>query len=89
MKAANFTLASACALGMFGASALAQTDPCSWSRDIKLTHGKIHTMDSRNSVISEVVIRDGHFAAVGENSSKVTGPCTKVIDLHGRLSCPA
>ena len=89
MRAANSAWAAACALAIVGAiPAFAATNPCSWSRDLKLIHGKIHTMDSRNSVISEVVIRDGRFAAVGEASHRVTGPCTTVIDLHGRTVVP-
>ena len=89
MNASNLIGVTACALAVMAATpAFADTDPCSWSRDLKLIHGKIHTMDSRDTVISEVVIRDGHFAAVGESSGKVTGPCTKVIDLHGRTVVP-
>ena len=89
MKAANSVWTAACVLAIVGSiPTLADTSPCSWSRDLKLIHGRIHTMDSRNSVISEVVIRDGHFAAVGEASNRVTGPCTTVIDLHGRTVVP-
>ena len=89
MRAANSTCTAVCVLAIVGAfPALGDTNPCSWSRDLKLIHGKIHTMDGRDSVISEVVIRDGHFAAVGEVSNRVTGPCTRVIDLHGRTVVP-
>jgi len=89
MRAANSAWAAACALAIVGAiPAFAATNPCSWSRDLKLIHGKIHTMDSRNSVISEVVIRDGRFVAVGEAANQVTGPCTTVIELHGGTVVP-
>jgi hypothetical protein len=40
-------------------SAQASTDGC---RDLRLTNGRIHTMDSRDSVASSAVIRDGRFA---------------------------
>lgn len=52
--------------------------------DLRLTNGKIHTMDARNSVVTSVAIRDGRFA---EASAKLD-PCAKTIDLHGRTVVP-
>ena len=53
-------------------------------RDLKLTNGKIHTMDARDSVVSSVTIQDGRFAAAAARLS----PCARTIDLHGRTAVP-
>ena len=66
----------------------AAVDSCSWSRDIKLTNGKIITMDSKNSIVSEVTIQDGKFTAVGKTANQKLSPCTKTIDLKGRTVVP-
>src|SRR5690348_6090984 len=63
--------------------ALAANDPCADSRNLKLTNGKIVTMDRNNSVVSSVTIQNGVF----DNASK-PAPCTKTIDLHGRTVIP-
>jgi hypothetical protein len=39
-------------------------DACSWSRDLRLINGKIHTLASQNRVVSEVTIEEGRFAYV-------------------------
>jgi predicted amidohydrolase YtcJ len=52
--------------------------------DLTLVNGKIHTMDSRNSIVSSVAIRNGKFVAVGE-----TVPASaRAIDLNGRTVIP-
>lgn len=66
----------------------AATDLCSWSHDIKLTNGKIITMDSKNSIVNEVTIQDGKFSAVGKVANQKLNPCTKVVDLKGRTVVP-
>ena len=66
----------------------ATIDPCSWSRDLRLTNGRIHTMDRRNQVVTEVVIQGGRFAAVGPNRNLRLNPCTRTIDLGGRTVVP-
>ena len=66
----------------------AAADPCSWSRDLRLTNGRIHTMDRRNQVVTEVVIQAGRFAAVGPNRNLRLNPCTRTIDLGGRTVVP-
>ena len=69
----------------------AQTAPdarCAGSRDLHLTNGKIMTLDAQNSVVSEVIIQDGRFAAVGRNGDTRTGPCTRTINLRGRTVTP-
>ena len=68
-------------------SVFAQT-PCAGSRDLRLINGRIHTMDKKDSVVSEVTIREGIFAAVGKAANLRLNPCTKVIDLSGRTVVP-
>lgn len=63
-------------------------DACSWSRDLRLVNGKIHTMDSQDRVVSEVTIQEGRFAYIGPLGNRKVNPCTKVIDLHGRVVVP-
>jgi predicted amidohydrolase YtcJ len=63
-------------------------DACSWSRDIRLVNGKIHTMDSQDRVVNEVTIQEGRFAYIGPLGNRKVNPCTKVIDLHGRVVVP-
>jgi predicted amidohydrolase YtcJ len=48
-------------------------DPCSWSRDLKLVNGRIHTMDRRDLVVAEVTIQEGRFAAIGRNGNRARG----------------
>ena len=88
MYASNYSVAGAWAMLVFSATpAFSAVDPCSWSRDLHFINGRIHTMDSRNSVAGEVTIRDGRFAAIGPAKMAI-GPCTKTIDLHGRTVVP-
>ena len=77
MLAATLTLATT-----------AQADPaCEGKHDIRLVNGNIHTMDTDHSVVSTVLIRDGKFAAVGNNAHG-TRECTEVINLRGRTVIP-
>lgn len=70
------------------AVAAAGQDACSWSHDVRLVNGKIHTMDSQDRVVSEVTIQEGRFALIGPLGNRKLNPCTKVIDLHGRMAVP-
>jgi predicted amidohydrolase YtcJ len=75
---------------LVAATAAAQTPgagSCAGARDLRLTNGKIVTMDAKNSIVSEVTIQDGAFTAVGRGSGRLS-PCTKVIDLRGRTAVP-
>jgi predicted amidohydrolase YtcJ len=63
-------------------------DACSWSRDLRLVNGKIHTLDAQDRIASEVTIQEGRFAYIGPLGSRRMNPCTKVIDLHGRVVVP-
>lgn len=69
------------------ASASAQ-NACSWSRDVRLTNGTIHTFNPQDRVVNEVTIQEGRFAFVGAVGNHKLNPCTKVINLHGRVVVP-
>jgi predicted amidohydrolase YtcJ len=64
-------------------------DRCAGARDVKLVNGRIYTLDSHNSVVSTVTIRNGKFAAVGRDGrSDDGGPCMRLINLRGRTAIP-
>jgi predicted amidohydrolase YtcJ len=54
---------------------------------VALVNGRIHTMDARGSVASEVLIEDGRFVALGGHVD-TRGPGVRVIDLDGRTVVP-
>ena len=66
----------------------AQADPCTGSRDLRLTNGRIVTMDARGTTASEVTIQDGRFTAVGPRGNQRISPCTREINLRGRTVVP-
>src|SRR5215831_20498512 len=55
--------------------------------DLVLVNGSIHTMDAANRVVSQVVVRDGRFAAVG-NNVPAQGRGVRRIDLKGKTVIP-
>src|SRR5215216_3168755 len=55
--------------------------------DIALVNGKIHTMDGSKRVVSQALIRNGRFTAVGNNAASARGGL-KVIDLKGHTVVP-
>src|SRR5207244_2357099 len=63
-------------------------DRCASTRDVKLVNGKIHTLDSNNSIVSSVTIKNGKFAVVGDEGQSDGGPCMQVINLGGRTAVP-
>jgi predicted amidohydrolase YtcJ len=63
-------------------------DACSWSRDLRLVNGKIHTFDAQDRVVNEVTIQEGRIAYVGPPGNHKLNPCTKTINLHGRVVVP-
>jgi predicted amidohydrolase YtcJ len=67
-------------------SAQAQA-PSPASVDLLLVNGRIHTMDRESRVVSQVLIRNGRFTAVGNNVSAQGGGVRKV-DLGGRTVIP-
>jgi predicted amidohydrolase YtcJ len=62
-------------------------DPCAGARDVRLTNGRIHTMDARNQVVQTVTIQNGRFTAVGSAPQRLS-PCARTIDLRGRTVVP-
>jgi hypothetical protein len=44
---------------LVSAAAAPAQDACSWSRDVRLVNGKIHTFDPEDRVVSEVTIQEG------------------------------
>src|ERR1019366_6082742 len=81
-------VASMSMVALNGAWAQSNGDSCAGSRDLRLTNGKIATMDAKDTVVSEVTIQEGRFAYVGPVGNHKLNPCTKVIDLHGRSVVP-
>jgi hypothetical protein len=82
------------AIAGFGAgtsAAQSSTEPTSSAagavgqQDLALVNGKIHTMDGSKRVVSQALIQNGRFTAVG---SKVATRGTKVMDLKGRTAIP-
>jgi predicted amidohydrolase YtcJ len=63
-------------------------DPCAGARDLRLTNGRIATMDARGSTVNEVTIQDGRFTAVGPRGGQRVSPCTREINLRGRTVVP-
>lgn len=79
---------SALAMAAMTASGQADDDRCAGSRDVTLVNGRIHTLDSNNSIVSSVTIKDGKFVAVGHPGPSDGGSCMRTIDLHGRTAVP-
>src|SRR5215813_10350290 len=50
---------------------------------LAFTNGRIHTMDAANSVVSQLVIRNGRILAVGNNVAAQSG-ASRTIDLMGK-----
>jgi predicted amidohydrolase YtcJ len=62
------------------------TPPPEDGRDLVLINGKIHTMDRDSRVVSQVLIRNGRFIAVGNNVSR-TGN-VRTVNLMGKTVIP-
>ncbi len=73
--------------GLSGAKLLAQAQPATGAPDLALVNGKIHTMDPNNRVVSQVLIQNGRFAAVGNNIALPRGRVMR-IDLKGKTVIP-
>jgi predicted amidohydrolase YtcJ len=58
--------------------------------DLILIHGKILTVDAKDSIAQAVAIRQGKIVAVGSDQDilQLAGPKAKVIDLHGSTATP-
>src|SRR5262245_18825675 len=75
--------------GRFGvASVRAQGPPATRATiDLGLINGKIHAMDAANRVVSQVLIRNGRFAAVGNNVVRREAGL-RIVDLKGKTVIP-
>ncbi len=71
---------------MLAGSALAAD--CAGARDLKLVNGQFHTLDAKNSIVTEVTIQNGRIEAVGKAAGEKLNPCTKTINLGGRTVVP-
>lgn len=60
---------------------------CPEPRDLLLTNGRIHTMNTANTITSAVRIYGNRIIALGERAEDVTA-CTTVVDLNGRTAIP-
>ena len=69
------------------ASGAVKAQPCPDVRDVLLTHGVIHTMNTSNDVVESARIVGDRFAAVGRGRLGATR-CTEVVDLKGRTVVP-
>jgi predicted amidohydrolase YtcJ len=63
-------------------------DPCAGARDLRLTNGRIVTMDRAKTVASEMTIQEGRITAVGSRAGQRLSPCTRTINLRGRTAVP-
>ena len=63
------------------------SQPCPEIRDVLVTNGKIHTLNTTNTVVDSVRIVGDRFAEVGTNRLG-TSRCTRMIDLEGRTAVP-
>ncbi len=55
-------------------------------RDLALINGRIHTMNAKNDIVSQVLIRNGRFAAVGNNVPRQG--TVRVVNLMGKTVIP-
>jgi predicted amidohydrolase YtcJ len=71
-------------VGVSTATASAQT------ADTVVVNGKIVTVDSRESVVEALAIRDGRIVATGTSAAmrKLAGPGARTIDVQGRTVIP-
>jgi predicted amidohydrolase YtcJ/quercetin dioxygenase-like cupin family protein len=86
LAAAAFTLALTSTATLFGQGV--RPDPCAGARDLRLTNGRIVTMDRAGTTVSEVTIQDGRITAVGPRGGQRRSPCTREINLRGRTVVP-
>lgn len=68
------------------ATAESSITSCPVGGDLVLTNGKILTVDSSNSIVSSVRIRQDRIFSVGDDVG--SQPCDQVIDLEGHTAVP-
>jgi predicted amidohydrolase YtcJ len=62
-------------------------EPCPAVGDLLLTNGRIHTMNTQNTIVEQLRIVGDRFAEVGVSRIPTTR-CTRTIDLEGRTVVP-
>ena len=77
MKPLGLLIAVVLAAPVFAQS----TNSC---RDLKLTNGRIVTMDKKNTILTSVTIHDGVFV----DAATRLAPCARTINLRGRTVTP-
>ena len=80
-----FLLIRECAYLSAGMSGAAGQDA-----DLVLINGKIITVDSKDTIVEAVAVRNGKIAALGKNEyvKGFVGPQTTVLDLKGKTATP-
>src|SRR5277367_6391637 len=78
------------ALGAAGFAAAAPVTPASAAPALILFHGRILTVDSKDSIAEALAIRDGKILAVGTDRDilRLASRATRRIDLRGRTATP-
>jgi predicted amidohydrolase YtcJ len=78
----NTAVVIACILSAFSA--------CAQAQDMVLIHGKILTVDAKDSIAQAVLIRQGKIVAVGTDEQILhrAGPGAITTDLQGRTATP-
>ena len=84
MKRRDFLYSTGLALA--GTKLLAQAPASNAGGDVLLVNGKIHTMDPMNRIVSQALIQNGRFTAVGNKISAPKG--ARRIDLKGKTALP-
>jgi predicted amidohydrolase YtcJ len=84
----KLTLAGALAAALVSLPVFAHDDDrCRGGQALRLVNGRIHTMDSKDRVVSSVLIRNGRFAEVG-HGGRGDDDCVREINLRGRTAVP-
>jgi predicted amidohydrolase YtcJ len=78
------------AIGAAGFAAAAPATPASAAPALILFHGRILTVDPKDSIAEAVAIRDGKILAVGTDRDilRLANRATRRIDLRGRTATP-
>jgi predicted amidohydrolase YtcJ len=84
MKRVYFAIASVASLGF--AAFVEAGNPA----DLLLLHGRIHTQDSKRTVVQAMAVRGNSIVAVGTDQvvSVLKGPKTQIVDLAGGTVLP-
>jgi predicted amidohydrolase YtcJ len=81
---------SRAAIGWLLATLLGTAAARAQTPDLILIHGKILTVDAKDSIVEAVAIAKGKIIAVGTTAEiqRMAGPATRIADLHGLTATP-